>query len=795
MAEAARVAAKAHPQTEGGGELSGAASMLGASRAVSVAPGAVSSFAACDAPSSVLHFSGPWCTGSCFACPASPQSLAAARCTPGPSPCGALPGFTGWLPRPFPGPGWPPDDVRRPLGFGYRRLVLFFPHSSRRGSRPGGHGAFAATVPAAAAAAGFADGYAALSGGAGAEAARAARDRGFGGGCPSPGFFPLRRPSAGTWRGAPMVLDLLPGTEAYAGGFPRHFGSAGPERVHPRRTFQAGDAPYCERDCAGGRLHDVVRYFFGVPSPVGCSSVSQLTVLPHGLRGADLSSLFDRPGVLGHCGDRCGLHAYAGSRFSFSQFTLWAQVSAPAVDAFSAPGDICFALWAASPPRWFSRPSYSTRLLSRRYFDNEPDAGGLSPRYSYGGQFAALSGLLLAEDKCETVPTQQIEFLGLVCSTTDMMFYVPSKKRRNFVADTRRLLQLARHRHIQLRQLAGWIGKARALGDAVVHSRRRTRSCLRCLNGALASGARWGHFVRLQRPALAELQWWLHTAEAWKGSGIMIPTHDVSIDTDAGPWAWGGFLGQQSAGGFWSRRQLSRLSQNHKELLGVFFTLQAFEEQLVGKTVLVQTDNKSVISYLMKGGGRSESLSLKAEEVFDWCQRRQIRLRCVHLRGVLNVRADRVSRLYESRSEYQLRPACFRQLQRLHGPMDVDLFAARHNHLLPRYFSLLRDSAAVGQDAFQQDWSRLRDPFANPPYALISRVLRQARRQRVPRFTLIAPDWGAPWAPDLWEMALAPPTLLPDTVTAPLLQPSLPTPWPAHPPRWKTYAWLLSGSF
>ncbi|MDA8639379.1 reverse transcriptase domain-containing protein [bacterium] len=404
-------------------------------------------------------------------------------------------------------------------------------------------------------------------------------------------------------------------------------------------------------------------------------------------------------------------------------------------------------------------------------------------------------GLLLAEDKCETVPTQQIEFLGLVCSTTDMMFYVPSKKRRNFVADTRRLLQLARHRHIQLRQLAGWIGKARALGDAVVHSRRRTRSCLRCLNGALASGARWGHFVRLQRPALAELQWWLHTAEAWKGSGIMIPTHDVSIDTDAGPWAWGGFLGQQSAGGFWSRRQLSRLSQNHKELLGVFFTLQAFEEQLVGKTVLVQTDNKSVISYLMKGGGRSESLSLKAEEVFDWCQRRQIRLRCVHLRGVLNVRADRVSRLYESRSEYQLRPACFRQLQRLHGPMDVDLFAARHNHLLPRYFSLLRDSAAVGQDAFQQDWSRLRHPFANPPYALISRVLRQARRQRVPRFTLIAPDWGAPWAPDLREMALAPPTLLPDTVTAPLLQPSLPTPWPAHPPRWKTYAWLLSGSF
>eukprot|EP01050_Picozoa_sp_SAG11_P020842 SAG11_NODE_3590_length_2350_cov_7.443803_3_plen_331_part_01 len=211
-------------------------------------------------------------------------------------------------------------------------------------------------------------------------------------------------------------LDLLHGAEAYAGGFPRHFGSAGPERVHPRRTFQTGDAPYCERDCAGGRLDDVVRYFFGVPSPIGCPSVSQLTVLPHGLCGADLSSLLDRPGVshpvghcgadlsslfdrprvshpVGHCGDRGGLHACAGSRFSFSQFALWAQVRAPAVDAFSAPGDICFALWTASPPRWFSRPTYSARLLSRRYSDNEPDARGLSPRYRYGGQFAALSGV------------------------------------------------------------------------------------------------------------------------------------------------------------------------------------------------------------------------------------------------------------------------------------------------------------------------------------------------------------------------------------------------------------------
>ena len=45
-------------------------------------------------------------------------------------------------------------------------------------------------------------------------------------------------------------------------------------------------------------------------------------------------------------------------------------------------------------------------------------------------------------------------------STVDMMFYVPAKKRNNFLADSQRLLQLARQGHVRLRQLAGWIDSA-----------------------------------------------------------------------------------------------------------------------------------------------------------------------------------------------------------------------------------------------------------------------------------------------------------------------------------------------
>jgi hypothetical protein len=404
-------------------------------------------------------------------------------------------------------------------------------------------------------------------------------------------------------------------------------------------------------------------------------------------------------------------------------------------------------------------------------------------------------GFLLAEEKCATVPAKRREFWGLICDSQSMLFRVPPKKRRVFMQDSRSLLQSARTGHVTVRGLARWLGKARAFGDAVFYARRRTRAALRLLNQSLSLGLHWDARVRLSLDVISEVKYWLQEASLWVGHGILIPQHDVTIDTDAGPWAWGGYLGPSFVQGFWTTWEQENLSQNHKELLGVFYTLQGFERQLRNKTVLVQTDNKSVMSYLGKGqGGRSRSLSVKAEEVLDWCLARGIRLRCVHLAGVLNVRADRISRLYESRSEYMLRPAVFQSLERRWGPHDVDLFAARHNHQTPDYYSRQLDSAALpGADAFLHDWHLHRNPYANPPFFLIPQILRHIREQKIPAMTLVVPDWGAAWLPDLQALAIAHPVTLPDSAAEPLMLPALPTPWSASAPRWTTSAWRLSG--
>ena len=56
------------------------------------------------------------------------------------------------------------------------------------------------------------------------------------------------------------------------------------------------------------------------------------------------------------------------------------------------------------------------------------------------------------------------------------------------------------------------------------------------------------------------------------------------------------------------------------------------------------------------------------------------------------------------------------------GPLQVDLFAVRHNAQLPQYFSFKPDPGAVAVDAFTQEWSSL-TPYAFPPFLMVGRCL------------------------------------------------------------------------
>ena len=122
-----------------------------------------------------------------------------------------------------------------------------------------------------------------------------------------------------------------------------------------------------------------------------------------------------------------------------------------------------------------------------------------------------------------------------------------------------------------------------------------------------------------------------------------------------------------------------------------------------------------------------------------------------HIPGVSNTVADSESRSLQDHSDWMLCPHVFQTISKAFGPLEIDLFASRLTHQLPRFFSWRSDPLAEAVDAFQQDWSTLKG-FANPPWCLISRVLSHARRQQA-QLILVAPVWkGQTWYPVLLEM-------------------------------------------
>ena len=98
------------------------------------------------------------------------------------------------------------------------------------------------------------------------------------------------------------------------------------------------------------------------------------------------------------------------------------------------------------------------------------------------------------------------------------------------------------------------------------------------------------------------------------------------------------------------------------------------------------------------------------------------------------------------------------------GPLDVDLFATRHNTQLKSFFSYHPDPAALASDALVQSWGDL-NCYAFPPFVLLGRVLQKIRQERVKKVILIAPNWTAQvWYPALLQLLVDNPLILPQNV-------------------------------
>ena len=154
---------------------------------------------------------------------------------------------------------------------------------------------------------------------------------------------------------------------------------------------------------------------------------------------------------------------------------------------------------------------------------------------------------------------------------------------------------------------------------------------------------------------------------------------------------------------------------------------QTFRETVQDTTIVAMTDNTLVVIYIRnQGGTRSRILTGMMRELLNWSQRDRVILSARHIPGLLNMRADELSRAAQLLpSEWSLNPLVSDHLWRVWSHPLIDLFVTRDDHRLSLFFfSSMKDDRAARSDALSQRWDNLL-LYGYPPFSLMSSVLKK----------------------------------------------------------------------
>ena len=394
-------------------------------------------------------------------------------------------------------------------------------------------------------------------------------------------------------------------------------------------------------------------------------------------------------------------------------------------------------------------------------------------------------GWIVNLKKSDLVPSQDLVFLGARFDTRAGLVSL-SPDRITKVRET--TLGFLSCRHVTARSFLRLLGHMASTVDVVWRARLRMRPIQQALSQVWTHSQSLEALLEVPEWLFPHLQWWTSTGHLSRGLPLEAPVPTLTVQTDASLTGWGGVLGSLSVSGLWTQAE-AHLHINVLELRAVRLVFERFVDHLRARTVRLQLDNQTAMSYILKQGGTvSPTLLLEAWQFLLWCDQNSIVVVPVYLPGLENVRADALSRRILAPHEWKLDRRVFGTISQLYGSFQVDLFASGGTFQIPVFCSRIPDQRALASDAFLLDWTD-RVLWAFPPLPLIPKVLSQLSTQPARLLVLLAPLWPSKsWFPVILRFLVRPPVLLPLRPEL-LMQNGAP-----HPnPRIQWVAWPLSG--
>lgn len=363
------------------------------------------------------------------------------------------------------------------------------------------------------------------------------------------------------------------------------------------------------------------------------------------------------------------------------------------------------------------------------------------------------AGLSINFEKSHLSLSPRLEHLGFVVDLDKGRFEVPESRWSALQALVSSVLKRKRVPVRSIAQVAGHLASmSLALGPV---SRLFTRVCYRSI-----AHLSMGQFVNLSEELRTELVFWSQIARSkftspiWRDP-VVADCH--VLNTDAGNRSWGAVLEGRTAQGFFPAH-LRTTSSTFRELLGVYFALQAFSGFLRGRSIQLRVDNQP-LSRIIPFGSSGAHLHGLALKVFWLLHELDARLQVEWVPRAENVDADRLTRWFD-RDDWQLDPSVFSLVDKLWGPHTIDRFAGHNNSLLPKFNSLHFCPGSSGVNALAQiDWAD-HNNWCNPPFSLIPHLLGVLRKFKAAA-SIVVPFWPSrPW----WPCLLAGPKVFADFV-------------------------------
>jgi hypothetical protein len=368
-----------------------------------------------------------------------------------------------------------------------------------------------------------------------------------------------------------------------------------------------------------------------------------------------------------------------------------------------------------------------------------------------------LAGYTIALKKSILKPCQLICFLGINVDTSLRVFTIPEVKKDKFLALVHAALLQG---SISIQNLAKVAGKGisfmLAVGEAAKVFTREMFNELRLVD--MGRKASKSTMVTLTFRLRRVFQVWSAFLEIFDGSPWMNIMHSIiRIQTDASGRRWGGVLKHGPAtimeiGEEFSSEEMP-LHIEAKEALAILKVIEGIAESmgwntLAGKRLDVWIDNQPLAFALRKGASQMKPVHDVIEQLFWLKLKHNFIIVAIWWDTKANIEADIITRTPKA-ADWKLTAACFLEILKWAGPIDMDLMASSVNrqcvdgHCLP-FFSQFFSPGTSGVNLLAQ----VVLPgtyYCFPPPQMVSAVVSHILSFAGVRLVLVAPLQAASW--------------------------------------------------